>query len=177
MLKTCTVLLTLSLCSTAFADPISFTCDRPAWDSKVGCEATNTRETYVFHIDSNTLEADQIADKKSFRYSKPTYVYNRIRRCDTSGAIPYRGRFKTGDETITFWLVFHPGQYVEVSSKTQITLNLETMDATLKPAKNGSELNCVKSNDVSEEQFAQMMRNARDPNYMRPTSVVTATTR
>lgn len=177
MFKSYIVLLTIFLCSIAQAEPVTFTCERPAWDGKIGCEATSAYETFAFHVDSDTFEADLIANKKSFRYSKPTYVYNRTKSCDMSVAVPYRGRFKANEDTITFWLVFHPGQYVQVDRDTRITLNLKTMTATLKPAESGSELTCVRGTTLGDEQFANMMRNAHDAGYLAPTSATSVTER
>jgi len=144
MLKSAIALLTLFLCSTALADPLVFSCERPAWKNTKSCTVNDTYESFVFYVDSEAFSSDQLANKKSFRYEKPENFYTIFKACGSGKTYTYNGKFVAHDRTVTFWAP---------SEQKRIEINLDDMTATLRPAKYGNTLNCEKVEGVTVDEY------------------------
>lgn len=130
MKKLITLLVALTCCSTAFAESQLFVCERPAWDGKKGCGPNNTYETYSFLVDT-----------RDFDSQKPEYVFQGGEGCDISKKAKYRYLYAVDPDTITFKFAKLP---LAPRDKmwTSVTVDRQSMKATLAKVNHGSDLNC-----------------------------------
>lgn len=87
--------------ATAFAEPIMFICERPAWEGVTGCGPNNTYYTYGFFADTDNF--DHLENKESFRYQRPEYVIAKRKGCSLVGARGAKATFTVKEKVITFW--------------------------------------------------------------------------
>ncbi|MEE4218460.1 MAG: hypothetical protein V2I48_12675 [Xanthomonadales bacterium] len=131
----------LAITTTVVAEPVIYVCERPAWDSVKGCGPNNTYYTYAFYTDTEVVRNDIQADKKSFRYQKPEYVFAMRKGCDLNNARPKVEKFEATDNEIRFGFAQMYSQ--SVSAYETAKLDLETMTARLQKVKHNPELNCT----------------------------------
>lgn len=159
MLKSAIALLTLILCSSVLADPLVFSCERPAWKNTKSCAVNDTYESFVFYVDSEEFASDQLANKKSFRYEKPENFYTIFKACGSGKSYTYNGKFAAYEGTVTFWTP---------SEQKKIEINLDDMTATLRPAKYGNTLNCEKVEGVTVDEYVLLEDDAGNAVSIRP---------
>jgi hypothetical protein len=134
-------LVTILFCSASLADPVLFTCKRPAWASKEGCDEANTYETYAFYAYAESILEDQAANKDASGYLRPKHVFTKIEGCDLETGYLSYGRFEAAGEIITLWLGdIRRGDGVFAK---KVVLDLETLKAELSDTDQGTELSCT----------------------------------
>ena len=89
------VFLALFFCTAAFAKPVLYVCERPAWDGVEGCGPNNTYYTYNLFLDTDDF------DKR-----KPVYDLQMSKSCDASDADMWNYNYKI-DEQAIYFLVDH----------------------------------------------------------------------
>jgi hypothetical protein len=132
------VFLSLIFCSTAFAEPVLFVCERPAWEGKEGCGPNNTYYTYNLFVETNDFDKEFPLDRH------PVYDFQMSKSCDASKATMWSYNYKVTDETIEFMLNLVPNGAVKARFLSTITLNRETMKAVMTKVKHSTELTCRK---------------------------------
>ena len=123
-------LMTLALSTTAFAEPVLYVCERPAWDGTDGCGPNNTYATYTMLVDT-----------RDFDDEKPEYVMQAGKGCDVSKKTKYRYHYIVEPETLTFRFAQLP-MAPRDKMWTGITLERETLKAELAGVDHSSELAC-----------------------------------
>ena len=122
-------LTTLVLCSTAFAEPLLYVCERPAWEGKEGCGPNNTYYTYNLQVE--TLEFDD---------RDPLYTFQMRKGCDASKGRKQRYHYKANGDAILFWFKQNPNASTTVMPT--IKLDRNTMKAVMSGVRNSPELSC-----------------------------------
>ena len=124
MLKTAIALLAVVARASVCAEPIVYICERPAWGDHEGCGPKNTYHTYGFWVDTENF--DTAADKATFLYREPKYIYTQFQGCEPEKVYENKGQFTATDTGFTFWL----GKAVTNTQKVE--LDTITMTAQLK---------------------------------------------
>lgn len=125
-----TLIAALLICSPVLAEPQLFVCERPAWDGKKGCGPNNTYATYTFLVESTDFDKD-----------KPEYVFQSGKGCDVSKKTKYRYLYVVTEDRMVFKFAELP-KAPRDKLWTTITLDRETMKATLKDVEHSPELSC-----------------------------------
>lgn len=131
MMKSNTFFLILIFCSTAFAEPVLYICERPAWEGKDGCGANNTYYTYNFFVETD-----------DFSKKNPLYDLQKRKGCDASKAAMWSNSYRVNEETITFWFKQQPGGSHYNQLTQTIKLDRKTLKAVISKVKHSSELTC-----------------------------------
>lgn len=134
------VFVLLAVSTAVNAEPVLYICERPAWDSVNGCGSNNTYYTYAFYTDTEAIQSEIQADKKSFRYQSPEYVFAMRKGCDIEKAQPRLEKFRATEGEISF--SFAQMYSHSMSAYETAVLDLESMTATLKKATRSPELEC-----------------------------------
>jgi len=124
------IFLTLAFCSTAMADPLTYICERPAWDGKEGCGPNNTYYTYRLQLDT-----------KDFDNKDPRYVFQMKKGCDASKGSKKRYHYVVSDETLAFKFK----RIAHTSSNTSMSviyLDRETLKAKMSNVEDSPNLTC-----------------------------------
>lgn len=137
MFKIAAIFLTCTMASTVFAEPIIYICERPAWEGVEGCGLNNTYHTYGFFVDTDDF--DHNADKDSFRYKRPKYVFAKRKGCDLEGAQGDTGTFTVVEEGIIFWFELNS---MVGGPRSRVDLDTISMTATMKNVKHSPNLTC-----------------------------------
>jgi len=124
------LLMTLAFCSTAMADPVTYICERPAWDGKKGCGPNDTYYTYRLQLDT-----------KDFEHENPEYTFQRKKGCDASKGVKHRYHYSVDDETIAFKFRKEP-RSVSTSTWSVIYMDRETLKATMTRVEDSPNLVC-----------------------------------
>lgn len=130
MSRILTAILTLTFCSIAFANPVTYVCERPAWDGEEGCGPNNTYATYKLAVE--TKDFNKKYSKYSFRGSKG---------CNANRGHRYQYAYRANGDTIKFAFDPSPGSTGTVQMST-ITLDLDSMKAVMSGVKHSPELMC-----------------------------------
>lgn len=131
MLKFNLVFLTLIFSSAAFAEPVLYVCERPAWQGKEGCGPNNTYYTYNLFVETN-----------DFSKTHPVYDFQMSKSCDASNATMWSYNYIVDDETIEFFFNQVPYGRVKAQFLSTIKLDRESMKAFLSNVPQGNELTC-----------------------------------
>lgn len=131
MSKSKLVFLAVFFCSAAFAKPVLYTCERPAWEGTEGCGPNNTYFTYTMFVDTDDF------DKR-----KPVYDLQMQKGCDVSEADMWNYNYTVNENTISFLVDPEPRIAVNYSMLSVIKLDRETMKAVMTNVEFGKELNC-----------------------------------
>lgn len=135
------VLIILFTCTTAFAGPVLFICERPNWSDKKGCGPSNVYDTYTFYTYAEAILEDQAADKETRRYLRPQHVFTKATNCDGTEGQPSIGRFEVDGQLMTLWLGDVRKGDGLVAAK--VVLNMGSLKAELSGAEHGSALSCT----------------------------------
>jgi len=127
------VFLSLIFCSTAFAEPVLFVCERPAWEGVEGCGPNNTYYTYNLFVETDDFDKEY-----------PIYDFQMSKSCDASKATMWNYNYRVTDEIIEFMFNQVPSGAVKAQFLSTITLNRETLKAVMTKVKHGTELTCRK---------------------------------
>ena len=141
MTRSITLLIAILVCSSSLAEPVLFTCKRPAWGGKKGCDEANTYETYAFYLEEEAILANRSVDKEAFGYLRPRHVYLKVKGCDLEEGRPSLGRFEVVDRTLTLWLGdvrIGDGIFAK-----KIELDLDTLSAEKRKVESSPELTCI----------------------------------
>ena len=130
MSRILTAIFTLMFCSIAFADPVLYVCERPAWDGEDGCGPNNTYATYKLLVETN-----------DFNKKHSTYTFRGSKGCDADRGRRYKYAYKANGDTIKFAFNPRPGSSGTVKMST-ITLDLDSMKAIMSGVKESPELMC-----------------------------------
>ena len=131
MSKFSLVFLALFFCSAAFAKPVLYVCERPAWEGVESCGPNNTYFTYNLFLDTDDF------DKK-----KPVYDLKMKKGCDASGADMWNYNYTVDEKTISFLVDPSPMIAVNYSMLSTIKLDRETLKAVMTNVEFGKELTC-----------------------------------
>jgi len=123
-------ILTFSFCSIAFADPVLYVCERPAWDGEDGCGPNNTYATYKLLVNTNDFNK---------KYSK--YTFRGSKGCNANRGHRYKYAYRANGHTIKFGFDPSPGSTGSVQMST-ITLDLDSMKAVMSGVNESPELVC-----------------------------------
>ena len=124
--------LTLAFSSAAFAEPITYVCERPAWDGKEGCGPNDTYETY-----SMLVESGDFGDKQA------KYSFRKSKGCDKDKGGKYKYGYKVNNGTIVFAFYPKPSSAAMGQGKmSTIKLDLDTMTAVMSNVKDSPVLSC-----------------------------------
>lgn len=123
-------ILTFTFCSVAFADPVLYVCERPAWDGVEGCGPNNTYATYKLLVETKDFEK---------KYSK--YTFRGSKGCNADRGRRYKYDYRANGETIKFAFNPRPGS-TNTTQMSTITLNLDSMRAVMSGVKESPELMC-----------------------------------
>lgn len=104
MVKIFLTLITMSLCTAAYAGPVLFSCERPAWEGHEACGDSGAYETYTFYTYAEAILEDQSAKKGAKGYLRPEHVFMKVGSCDRDAGRPAVGRFEVDGETMSLWL-------------------------------------------------------------------------
>ena len=126
MSKITIIFLTLINCSTVFAEPILYVCERPTWGKDEGCGPNNTRYTYGFSIDTNVFDLVAVSEKSKSKGWN--YVFTETRGCDLSRATGKQGTFWVTDQGFIFRLG-RSGREVELHTTS---MNAKILGAAVK---------------------------------------------
>ena len=124
------ILMTLAFCSTAMADPVTYICERPAWEGKKGCGANNTYYTYRLQLDT-----------KDFEHKSPEYIFQMKKGCDASKGVKQRYHYAVNDDTIAFKFMKSP-RSPSTSAWSVIYMDRDTLKATMSNVKDSPDLVC-----------------------------------
>jgi hypothetical protein len=127
------VFMTLIFCSAAFAEPVLYVCERPAWEGKEGCGPNNIYYTYNLFVDTDDFHKD-----------KPEYDFQMSKSCDASKAQMWTYTYKVSEETIVFWFNQVPAGRVHSQLLSTIKLDRESLKAVLSKVEHSAELTCRK---------------------------------
>jgi hypothetical protein len=141
MAKCLVFLITVLQCTSLFAEPVLFTCDRPAWEGKRGCGEANTYEKYAIYVNAETIHADRVADKEARGYLRPAHAFLKVRGCDLEAGYPKLGRFEVDADLITFWL--GDVRIGEGIFAKKVMLDLETLSAEISKVDHSPVLTCT----------------------------------
>lgn len=130
MSRILTAVLSLTLCSIAFADPVLYVCERPAWDGVKGCGPHNTFATYKLLVET-----------KDFGKKHSEYTFRGAKGCNADRGRRYHYPFKADDHTIYFAFDPEPGRSSSVQNST-IKLDLDSMKAVMSRVDHSPELTC-----------------------------------
>lgn len=117
--------LILIFCSSAFADPIVYICERPAWEGVEGCGPDSTYSTYKLSVETD-----------DFGKRKPIYGFQVAKGCDASKGARVRRNYEVNEESITF------KYYLSPQKPATIKLDRESMKAVLSRVTKSPELSC-----------------------------------
>ena len=134
------VFVLLAVSTAVNAEPVLYLCERPAWDAGKGCGPNNTYYTYAFYTDTEIIQSDIQADKDSFRYQLPEYVFAMRKGCDIERARPRLENFEATEGEISF--NFAQMQSQSMRAYETAILDLESMTATLQKVTRSSVLKC-----------------------------------
>jgi hypothetical protein len=123
--------LALVFSSAAFAKPVLYVCERPAWDGKEGCGPDNTYYTYNLFLDTDDFDKDL-----------PVYDFQMKKGCDASEATMWTYQYKAYDDNLEFWFNRVPHGKNSSQLISTIKLDLKTMKAHLSKVENSTELTC-----------------------------------
>ena len=123
-------LTSLLVSFSAFAEPLLYVCERPAWGGKTGCGPNDTYDTHTFLVD--TLDFDS---------EDPTYVYQGGVGCDVSNKAKYRHQYVVTPETIEFHYARLPDAPRD-KLWASITVDRETMKGVMSRTNAPNDLNC-----------------------------------
>ncbi|MDH4020485.1 MAG: hypothetical protein OEU84_12880 [Xanthomonadales bacterium] len=122
---------TLFFCSAAFAEPVLYVCERPAWEGVESCGPNNTYMTYSMFVDTDDF------DKR-----KPVYDLKMHKGCDLSEADMWNYNYKVNEKTISFLVDPAPRIAVNYQMLSTIILDRETLKAVMTNVEFGKELTC-----------------------------------
>lgn len=122
--------LALIFCSAAFAKPVTFVCERPAWEGKEGCGTNNTYSTYHLFV-----ETDDFGKKNS------VYDFKGGKGCEAPHGAMWTYKYKADDDFIEFVFNASPTGIQAKLVKT-IKLNRKTMKAVMSKVEHSPELTC-----------------------------------
>ncbi len=131
MSKILTVILTLSFCSIALAEPVLYVCERPAWDGEKGCGPNNTYATYSMQV-----ETDEFDNKYSY------YEFRGSKGCDANKGRRYKYNYKANGDVIQFAFKAKPYSSMYSNQVSTITLDLDSMKAVMSRVEDSPELSC-----------------------------------
>lgn len=123
------LLMTLALSSTAFAEPVLYVCERPAWEGKEGCGPNNTYYTY-----------NLLVETRNFDDKNPMYTFQMRKGCDASKGRKHRYRYAVNDDAFLFW--FKPNPNSHASVMPTIKLDRQSMKAVMSNVDDSPELSC-----------------------------------
>jgi hypothetical protein len=123
--------LALIFCSAAFAKPVTFVCERPAWEGKEGCGNNNTYYTYNLFVETD-----------DFGKEHPVYDFKMGKGCDGPNGAMWTYRYKADDDFIEFLFNEVPTGNVKATFLKTIKLNRKTMKAVLSKVEHSPELTC-----------------------------------
>ena len=123
-------ILTFSFCSMAFADPVLYVCERPAWDGVKGCGPNNTYATFKLLVETNDFEK---------KHSK--YTFRGSKGCNADRGRRYKYAYKANGSSIKFAFNPRPGSSGTLQQST-ITLDLDSMKALMSGVEESPELMC-----------------------------------
>lgn len=125
------VFLLLFFCSAAFAEPVLYVCERPAWEGVESCGPNNTYFTYNLFLDTD-----------DFDKSKPVYDLQMNKGCDASDAKMWNYNYTVDEKTINFLVDPAPSTAVNYQMLATLTLDRETLKAIMTNVEFGRELTC-----------------------------------
>jgi len=125
------VFLTLIFSSVAFAEPVLYVCERPAWGGKEGCGPNNTYYTYNLFVETD-----------DFNTKNPIYDFQMSKGCDASKANMWNYNYQVNDDTIEFLFNQVPNGAVKSQFLSTIKLDRKTMKAVMSKVSHSSELTC-----------------------------------
>ena len=123
-------LMTLALSTSAFAEPVLYVCERPAWEGKEGCGPNNTYYTY-----------NLLVETRDFDTKRPEYEFRMRKGCDASKGRRQSYPYAVLEDEIVFWFK----QTANASNSTAmptIRLNRESMKAVMSRVEHSPELTC-----------------------------------
>jgi hypothetical protein len=132
MSKFTIVFLTLIFSSVAFAKPVTYVCERPAWEGVKGCGPNNTYYTYDLFVETDDF------DKKH-----PVYDFSMRKGCSTNKGKLLTYKYQVNEEFIEFIFNRKPQGVLKTQMLSVIKLDRKTMKAVLTKVKHGTELTCT----------------------------------
>ena len=121
----------LFFCSAAFAKPVLYVCERPAWEGVESCGPNNTHMTYNLFLDTDDF------DKK-----RPVYDLQMTKGCDASDADMWNYNYTVNENTINFLIDPAPRIAVNYQMLSTLKLDRETLKAVMTNVEFGKELTC-----------------------------------
>ena len=125
------VFLTLFFSSVAFAEPVLYVCERPAWEGKEGCGPNNTYYTYNLFVETDDF------DKKN-----PIYDFQMGKGCDASKEAMWNYHYKVTDEELKFLFNLVPVGAVKAQLLSTITIDRKSLKAVMSNVSHSRELTC-----------------------------------
>jgi hypothetical protein len=125
------VFLTLIFSSVAFAEPVLYVCERPAWGGKEGCGPNNTYYTYNLFVETD-----------DFGKKNPIYDFQMKKGCDASKANMWNYNYIVTDETLQFVFNQVPNGAVKAQFISTITLDRDSLKAVMTNVSQSKELTC-----------------------------------
>ena len=102
MIRLKVIALSLLFCTSVFAEPVMYICERPSWGNAEGCGPNNTRFTYGFLI--NTERFAQGIDGGGSGAKMWSYVFAENKGCGLDGARGKTAKFRVIDDGFIFGL-------------------------------------------------------------------------
>jgi hypothetical protein len=132
MFRISVLALALAFSSAAFAEPVLYVCERPAWEGKEGCGPNNTYETY-----SMLVETEDFGSKHA------KYTLRKSKGCDKDKGSKYKYNYTADNGTLLFAFYAKPSSAaMGQGKKSTIKLDLETMTAVMSRVKDSPVLSC-----------------------------------
>lgn len=125
------VFLALLCSSAAFAEPVLYVCERPAWGGKEGCGPNNTAYTYNIFVETDDFDKDN-----------PVYDFQMSKGCDASNSSMWNYNYVVNQETLEFFFNSVPNGADKVQFYQTIKLNRETLKAVMGNVLESKELTC-----------------------------------
>ena len=125
------VFLTLFFSSVAFAEPVLYVCERPAWEGKEGCGPNNTYYTYNLFVETDDFDT-----------KNPIYDFQMGKGCDASKANMWNYHYKVTDEELKFLFNLVPVGAVKAQLLSTITIDRKSLKAVMSNVSHSSELTC-----------------------------------
>jgi hypothetical protein len=132
------VFLALTLSFSAFAEPVVYVCERPAWEGVKSCGPNNTYYTYAFHVDTDDL----VLNKDDPKYDRPTYAFQMRKGCDVSKGGKFGYYYSVTNESLTFWINLAPTGRLYSGIFSRVKLNRENLTAVMDGVKKSPFLTC-----------------------------------
>ena len=136
MAKFFVFVLTSLICSTSFAEPVVYICERPAWEGVKGCGPNNTYYTYTFQVETDDFNGNA---------KDRVYAFDMKKGCEPpTGKIgkAYNYTFQDEDNSIKFWTQLQPNFPATSFSFSRVHLDLEFMTAVMDGVIDSQNLTC-----------------------------------